>query len=324
MASARTTTVRTADDGRLASERSAWRMSCSIVATAPLTPGQVSEGHRPIVPIARSRQAPQIAPAARDAHTAVRGLGPDERPAVAERRRELAADAALQRHGEIDIDAAVDGAGFEARGVVLRNAQPNPTVRGLEVEARALPRVARELGVDAAIRRAAAHVAGDTVEADSAVLRPERKVAADVGNGDRAVLRFEREIDLARRQDLVADAPARAAALLGTFGPQSAVGANVHRARDALRLGLVGSPRVHGCAHLHVAAVLAHDADAAVLPGIHRQHAAGGYRELANLADVPAGPVTPTPPVVLVALRSFLCIDRRRSEQHRQHQHPAS
>src|SRR3712207_2563625 len=47
-----------------------------------------------------SRQAREIAAAARDAHAAVRRLGAHEWAAVAERRRELAADAAGHRHGE--------------------------------------------------------------------------------------------------------------------------------------------------------------------------------------------------------------------------------
>jgi hypothetical protein len=53
---------------------------------------------------------------------------------------------------------AVDRAGLESCGVVVRNTQANAAVRGSEIEARAFPRVAGEVRVDTAVRRAAAHI----------------------------------------------------------------------------------------------------------------------------------------------------------------------
>src|SRR5206468_5968757 len=94
---------------------------------------------------------------------AIRGRHAHERTARAELRSDmtchLTAQVALQRDRYTEVEAAIDGARLEVRGIVLRNRETYAAVRRAERQARAKPAIAAQLCRDPAIHRRPLHVA---------------------------------------------------------------------------------------------------------------------------------------------------------------------
>ena len=82
-----------------------------------------------------------------DRDSAVDGLHVDGRTAAAKVGVEPVLDLSLDGDGEVDVDAAVDGAGFKMRGVMVGDAQIDTAVGGVGVEAFSLPVIAGERNI---------------------------------------------------------------------------------------------------------------------------------------------------------------------------------
>ena len=79
-----------------------------------------------------------------DGDASVDGLHVDGRATTPEVGVQAVLDLSLDGDGEVDVDAAVDGAGFKMRGVVLGEAEVDATVGGVGMEAVSLPVIAVE------------------------------------------------------------------------------------------------------------------------------------------------------------------------------------
>lgn len=86
-----------------------------------------------------------------DGDAAVDGLDVDCGPATAKVGVEPVLDLSLNGDGKVDADAAVDGAGFKVRGVVVGDTEVDAAVGGIGVEPVALPAVTGERDIEAAV-----------------------------------------------------------------------------------------------------------------------------------------------------------------------------
>src|SRR5215470_15956429 len=134
--------------------RDAGRRYPELIAahSAPLSPVP-----RPASPVPTSLAPP-------NAHATIRGDGPNEWPSVAQLRRDSTRQPASHLNREIDLETTVHGARLEIGGVVIRDAQFDPAVRGLHVETGAVPAPPDQLDVDSAVGRLAVHVSTDRPE----------------------------------------------------------------------------------------------------------------------------------------------------------------
>src|SRR4030095_8213291 len=92
-------------------------------------------------------------------HSAVVRSHANRRPAAAQIRGDLAraavsaADLTLHGDRDVDVQAAVDRAGVQVCGVLLRNSQLHAAVAGFDVEPFTAPRRTIEVDIDAAVAR---------------------------------------------------------------------------------------------------------------------------------------------------------------------------
>ena len=255
----------------------------------------------------------------------------DARAAGSERRRNVIAEAALQRDGEVDVDAAVDSARIEHSGVVVGHRHPNAAVVRFDVEPGAVPAIAFEIHGDAAVGRLAADVAAHVGQRHAAIARAEFGRSAEVVNRDAAVDRAQRDHRGARHLNVEADGPRLAVAIavlvahrrpLGANGRARRINADGRGERPCLGfgIGICSDSR----AHEHVGPVPSAHLDAAVLAGVDLQRVHALQRRLADLTMPNASASRAVPaPIIVRHAPARLCrggarYGRRRRDRCRQ------
>src|SRR5579884_4221622 len=93
-----------------------------------------------------------------------------------------------KRHGEVRMHAAVARFRLDMRRVIRRHGDGHASIVRGQVELAAIPGGTGELGVDTAVYRRSADIAGDALERDAAIVALEANLAADVGDGEAAVV----------------------------------------------------------------------------------------------------------------------------------------
>src|SRR6266487_3600973 len=197
-------------------------------------------------------------------HAAVGRHRADPDPAAAERRVELAVQAALHGDWEVGADAAVNGARFELRRVTLRHGELDAAVVRRDVESHAVPSIAVEVDGQPAVGRLAFDFAAHVPEGDAAVLRAELGDALEVVDGDAAVVRAQRELRTTRHVNLELNGPAFAAVGLRAGRADMRRGLDADAGDDPARIRVRFGVPAHYGAHQGIAAVPADHLDAAV------------------------------------------------------------
>ena len=207
--------------------------------------------------------------------------------------------------------------------VLFGDAKVHAAVVGLDVEALAPPAGTVEIHVDAAVARAALHVACQIGELDAAVDGSEFDLAVDVLNRNAPVGGLERQHGHGGDRQTVADGPAFIAAQPGrpVRGNVARCCRHTDRVGDLLGPGLGVGLRIDLGENLNVSPRAALDLDAAIRLGVHRHRPRRNDCELPHLAHVltiaVTGPLT-SAPVIAGGLLRHRCRQGRRRSGHQE------
>jgi PiT family inorganic phosphate transporter len=235
-----------------------------------------------------------------DLDTAVGRGSADRRAAFSQTRSQSLADASPNGDGEIHVDASVNRAGDQFRRVVFGYAKVDATVGGADVETSPVPTCTIEFDTQAAVRRAAAHVATDAGQANATVRGLEINVAVDFIDGNATVQRLQRQVRFPGYHQLVADRPSPAATPIGASRKDlAAVGDDLDLGRELAGRISRSFENTDSGPQLNVLLVPSLYADAPVRVGVHRNDIAVGRQRNLTYFAVPLTPIVIAPFVVI-------------------------